>query len=43
MKIDVVLSPGQHTIVFRGKYVMPGTFPDVEIFENEVTYHLTVQ
>ena len=37
------LSPGQHRIEFRGKWVIPGTFPTTEVFETGVNYHLTVE
>jgi hypothetical protein len=37
------LSPGPHTVYFRGKIVLPATFPDVQEFEAEVTCHITVQ
>ena len=37
------LSPGPHTIHFRGQVVWAATFPNVQEFETEVTYHLTVE
>jgi len=37
------LSPGTHTIDFRGKLVQPESYPKTDVFETVVTYHLTVQ
>lgn len=37
------LSVGQHTLKVRGKTSTPATFPDVEVFEVTVIWHLTVQ
>jgi hypothetical protein len=37
------LSPGPHTITFRGKFSFPAVFPSVQVFETVITYHLTVQ
>jgi hypothetical protein len=37
------LSPGEHTVWFHAKSVYPATFPNVQVFEVTVTYHLTVE
>jgi hypothetical protein len=38
------LSPGQHTLYFRGKFVFPGVDGGEEyVFETAVTYNLTIQ
>ena len=39
----VCLPAGQHTLRIRGKSVTPATFPEVQIFDTTVTWHLTVQ
>ena len=37
------LAPGPHTLHFRAKCVFPAVYPNVSVFEGEVTYHLTVE
>jgi hypothetical protein len=37
------LSPGPHTIYFRGKIVFPAVYPNVGVWETQLTYHLTVE
>ena len=42
----VMLEPlpvGQHTIKWRTKAVQPAIFPSVQVFELNITYHLTVE
>ena len=42
----VMLEPpprGPHELYFRGKLVFPGTYPDVQVIEITIAYHLTVQ
>jgi hypothetical protein len=36
------LAPGEHTIWFRAKMVFPATFPQIQVFELNITYHLTM-
>jgi hypothetical protein len=37
------MSPGRHDVYFRGKFVWTTTYPKVDAFETEATYHLTVE
>jgi hypothetical protein len=37
------LTPGTHTIEFRGKWVVPEAFPRANVLLTVVTYHLTVE
>jgi hypothetical protein len=37
------LAPGEHTLAWGGKAVFQATYPNVDVFEQDITYHVTVE
>ena len=37
------LPPGEHTLTWGGRMVLPATPPDKDVLEQDVTYHITVE